>query len=270
MPHKRFTFVAALSACFTCMLTAQIPKSETQLVLTYLDAQAKTADKDVPQFTRLTQPYAPLDFQVRASTNAHASDVRNYLFGVAAASSNMDPKVAPAMANDFHCGQPCAEQRFRKFVEQHERVSALVARFVPLVQLKVVSQWGVSNDYRVNDTFIQKGVITTFSPAGDIGVLPNASGKQFKAVTDATGLNLQDIATAESMAAELSSLGIAAIVRSPQGIRIVRSGCSDNQSGLLFKRRDVPEPKEKDDFGEGLELVIAVKVAQDIYYFETS
>ncbi|WP_419805428.1 hypothetical protein [Terriglobus sp.] len=182
----------------------------------------------------------------------------------------MDPKVAPGMANDFHCGEACADQRFRKFVEQHERVSALVARFVPLVQLKIVSQWGVLNDYRVNDTLIQKSLITSFRPMGDIGIVPNASGKQFKSVSDATGLNLQDIATAESIAAELASLNIAAIVRSPQGIRVIRSGCSDNQAGLLFKRTDVPEPKEKDDFGEGLELVFAVKVAQDIYYFETT
>ena len=47
-------------------------------------------------------------------------------------------------------------------MEQHEAVSALVMSFVPLGKIALVAQWGTSGDYRVNDTFVRGGTITTF------------------------------------------------------------------------------------------------------------
>lgn len=70
--------------------------------------------------------------------------------------------------------------------------------------------------------------------------------------TTATNLPTDEVSQAEVMAAELASLHVAALVRSPQGIRVIRTGNADNQSGLLFKQLSVAAPKSGDSLGERL------------------
>ncbi len=86
----------------------------------------------------------------------------------------------------------------------------------------------------------------------------------------ATGLTQTEISQAEAIAAELGSLHLAAILRSPQGIRVIRTGNADNQSGLLFKKLSIAAPKVGDSLGEGLDVSVIDRIAQDIYYFETN
>ena len=182
----------------------------------------------------------------------------------------MDDFVAPKMANDFHCGSPCATSRIKEFIAQNQQISPPISKFLRLEKLNVISQWSVPGDFRINDTFVEHGTITAFSPAGLIGIVPNSAGKKAGSLPEATGLNASDINEARSIAVELASLHLAAIVRSPEGIRVIRTGNADNQCGLLFKRLSAPEPKKGDDFGEGLEVVGVTMLAKDIYYFETT
>ena len=81
---------------------------------------------------------------------------------------------------------------------------------------------------------------------------------------------MEELSQAKLIADKLAGLRLAPIVRSPQGIRVIRTGNADNQSGLLFKRLSVAPPKAKDSFGEGLDLDGVTMLAQDIYYFETN
>ncbi len=266
--------IVALGLCFTACshrsAEAQVTRQEIALAQRYIELQAAPVSKDIGKFTGLTQPYAPLDFEVRHADGKHASDIRNVLFGYAGATAGLDDSQTPKMANDFHCGPPCATERVRSFLDQNRRVSALVKRFLTAGRVGIVSQWGVPGDLRINDTFVQRGTITTFSPLGAVGLLPNSQGKTSSNLVAATGLTASEIEEARAIAAELVALHLAAIVRSPQGIRVIRTGNSDNECGLLFKKVTVPEPKEGDDFGEGLEIVGITAIAQDIYYFETS
>lgn len=249
---------------------AQASAGDAAPVQRYLDQETHLVSGSVSQFTNLTQPYAPLDFQVRDASNKQASDIRNYLFGVASALAGLDDDAALKMANDFHCGQPCSAARIKSLVEQHERVTPLVMRFVPIGGLNIIAQWNVPGEFRVNDTFKRGESITSYKTAGPKGVIPNSAGTKAENLTDATGLSPSEVSQAEEIAAELASLHLAAIVRSPQGIRVVLTGNADNQCGLLFKRLSVAEPKPGDSFGEGLDVALVVMIAKDIYYFETN
>ncbi len=249
---------------------AQVSPEERALVQTYIEQEASPIAGSINEFATLAQPYAPLDFQIRQSNNEHASALRNYFFGVSSAVAGLSGSVAPQMANDFHCGDSCTASRIRSFVDQNQQVSSLVMRFVPLTSLNVIAQWGTSNNFRINDTFIQQNVITTYIPAGTIGIVPNSTGKRFSNVLEATGLTFEEAAVAKEIAIQLAFLHLAAIVRSPQGVRVIRTGNADNQCGLLFKRLSVKEPKQGDSFGEGLDVNGVTKLAPDIYCFETN
>ena len=93
---------------------AQVSDVDYGPAIKYLQQEAGAVGGDEARFVALTQPYAPLDFQVRQASNSHASAVLNYLFGVASASAGMAGTVAPKMANGFSlrsalCHQPHPE-----------------------------------------------------------------------------------------------------------------------------------------------------------------
>ena len=250
---------------------AQVSTEDTAPVAHYMEQEALSVSKSLDRFTALTQPYAPLDFQVRQASNEHASAVRNYLFGAASAAAGLEASVAPKMANDFHCGQPCATARIRKLVDEHEKITPLVMKFVNLDQVDLIAQWETDGDFRVNDTFIRNGIITTYRPEGKIGIVPNSNGiKQGNSVAEATGLTTATVLQVKAIVAELASIHVAAIVRSAQGIRVVLAGNADNQGGLLFKKLSVKDPKQGDSFGEGLDISGVTMLAKDIYYYETN
>ena len=207
----------------------------------YAKQQGAQVSGNLDKFTRLTQPYAPLDIQVTGAPIDQAREIKNFFFGIAAASSGIAVDKATAMTNGFHC-QGCAESRMGELRKDVQGIRALVDRFNGISRnLLILAQWETPGDFRFNSTF-HEGVITQ-EYTNDQGIFPRSTSKSYPDVSSAMkpiGISEVDV---DALLRQMNALHIVALVRTGEGVRAIRAGVTRSEAGLLFLTPGVARPE---------------------------
>lgn len=271
------TLFAALILCFAAGPFAQtrpdfpVPRAEQEFValFSHLEGYGGAIRENPKAFTLAALPYGPLDLQVtKAKTYEEASILKNFYLGIAGSASGVD---AAAMANRFHCGQNCIESRKSDVVGKLAQISEIVNDFSAISQLQVVAQWGISNEYRVNNVFHMMGQTNESAPSPVMGFVPSDKWRKLENPEKYLEEIKVSKAKFELLLTRLREMSLAAVVRSSEGdIRAVRGGIGDNEAGLLFLKNQSRKPKKAQKLLDGREYVFIEEIKPGIFYYETS
>jgi hypothetical protein len=72
----------------------------------------------------------------------------------------------------------------------------------------------------------------------------------------------------EALLRQMDSVQIVALLRTPEGVRAIRTGITRSIAGLLFvaKKGEIPKPREENN---GIRINGFIQVAYDVFYFES-
>jgi hypothetical protein len=266
-----------LTVCSVAAVLAQsrpsfpVPRAEQEFeaLFLHLKGYAGSIRGNQKAFKLAVLPYAPLDLQVtKAKTHDEASVLKNFYLGIAGAATGID---SAAMANSFHCGQSCIEYRKSSVMGSLSRISELVDEFSSVPQLEVLAQWGIKDEYRVNNVFHMRGQTNESLASAAMGFIPSDKWRKL----DNPEKYLEEIkvskAKFDSVLTRVRELSLAAVVRTAEGdIRIVRVGIGDNEAGLLFLKKSTKKPKKGQKMIDGKEYIYIEEVEPNIFYYETS
>lgn len=248
-----------------------VPRAEQEFVALFphIEGYGGTIKNDQEAFVLAVLPYAPLDLQItKAQSYEEADTLRNFYLGIAGAASGID---SAALANSFHCGKSCVEYRKSDVVGKLTRITNLVAEFNAVPQIKILAQWGIKDEYRVNNVFHMMGQTNESLPSSVMGFIPSDKWKKLESPEK----YLEEIkvpkAKFDSMLTKVKEMSLAAVVRDAQeNVRIVRVGISDNEAGLLFLKNSFDKPKKGQKMLDGREYVYVEEIKPGIFYYETS
>lgn len=236
------------------------------LLSTYAKEQGATVNGDLTTFMRLTQPYAPLDIQVVGESIDDARQTKARFFGMAAESSGIGVDKAVAMTDAFHC-QSCGPTRVEELRKDLPEIRLLVQRFDAMPDdVLLLAHWGIPGDFRVNSIFHQGSLTQEY--ANYQNVFPGTTVRIFKDAAKALrslGIQQPDL---EGLLKQMEKTHIVALLRTPEGIRAIRTGVTRSMAGLLFvaHKGDIPKPREENN---GLRINGFIKEAEDVFYFES-
>jgi len=232
----------------------------------YAKEQGVTVKGDLVTFTRLTQPYAPLDVQVVGASIDEARQIKGRFFGMAASSSGIGLDKTLAMTNGFHC-QTCGPARVEDLRKDLPEIRLLVQRFSAMPnEVLLLAQWGIPGDFRINSIFHQGSLTQEYT--SNQNVFPGAVVKRFDDVSTALklfGVQQRDL---EALLKQMDMVHIIALVRTPDGVRAIRTGVTRSMAGLLFvaNKGEIPKPREENN---GIRINGFIKEADDVFYFES-
>ena len=177
----------ALTLCSVVALFAQgrpsfpVPRAEQEFeaLFPHLQGYGSSIRGNQKAFTLAVLPYAPLDLQVtKAKTHEEASDLKNFYLGIAGAASGND---SAAMANSFHCGQSCIQYRKSDVEGKLVQISELVNEFSSISRLELLAQWGMKDEYRVDNVFHMMGQTNESLPSAVMGFIPSDKWRKLDA-----------------------------------------------------------------------------------------
>jgi hypothetical protein len=232
----------------------------------YAKKQSASVNGDLATFTRLTQPYAPLDIQVVGAAVSQARQIKVSFFDLAASASGIAHDKSAAMTNDFHC-QGCGPARVEGLWKDVPAIRLLVQRFNDMPnELTLLAQWGIPGDFRFNSIFHEGSLTQEY--ASNQNIFPGAAGRTFQDVSTplvSLGIHQSDL---ETLLNQMDALHIVALVRTPEGTRAIRAGVTCNEAGLLFVYRtgDIPKPRAEDN---GILINDFIAMSDDVFYFES-
>jgi hypothetical protein len=267
----------ALILCFAATPFAQnrpsfpVPraKQEFEALIPHLEGYGGSIRGNQKAFTLAVLPYAPLDLQVtKANTHEEASVLKNFYLGIASAASGIDSAV---MANSFHCGQSCVEYRKTDVVGKLSQISELVNEFSATSQLEVIAQWGIKDEYRVNNVFHMMGQTNESLPSSVMGFIPSDKWRKL----DTPEKYLEEIKLSKPkfdvLLTKIREMSLAVVARTSEGdIKVVRVGIGDNEAGLLFLKNPSKKPKKGQKMLDGREYIYIEEIKPNIFYYETS
>ena len=248
-----------------------VPRAEQEFVALFphVEGYGGAIRNDQKAFTLAVLPFAPLDLQITKAQNYEEANVlRNFYLGIAGAASGIDPT---ALANSFHCGKTCIEYRRSDVVGKLTRIAELVDEFDAARQVEILAQWGIKDEYRVNNVFHMMGQTNESVPSPLMGFVPSDKWRKLASPEK----YLEEIklpqAKFDAMLTKVKEMSLAAVVRDSQGnIRVVRVGISDNEAGLLFVKTPANKPKKGQKMLDGREFVYVEEIKPNIFYYETS
>jgi len=232
----------------------------------YAKEQGATVKGDLTTFTRLTQPYAPLDIQVVGASVDEARQIKGRFFGIAAASSGIGLDKTLSMTNGFHC-QTCGPARVEDLRNDLPEIRLLVQRFNAMPNEGLLfAHWGIAGDFRINSIFHQGSLTQEYS--SNQNVFPGAVVKRFDDVSAALkslGIQQPDL---DALLKQMDAAHIVALLRTPDGVRAIRTGVTRSMAGLLFvtNKGEIPKPREENN---GIRINGFIKEADDVFYFES-
>jgi hypothetical protein len=220
-------------------------------------------------FKRWTLPYAPLYLEVRYTLDhQEASNLCNFYLGIAAGAFKID---SAALTDNFHCGPDCTKYRRSDIESKLAQLDELVQKFRNMPNVKLLANWGIDDDFRINDLYRIMGQQRITRPSPIMGFVPSSVWEPVDDVDryiKSIGEKPKDVYGILKIMRELS---IAAIVRETNGLtRVIRVGISDNESGLLFTIIDKPPYMIGDKIRDGRKIQLIEKVKSNVYFYETT
>lgn len=222
-------------------------------------------------FRQSAVPYGPLDLQVENGTPEEVEALRNFNLGVSSFFAQLPRGRAAEMANEFHCGPPCTSSRKNTLKRQLEKIKHVVKRFENLPELRILSQWGKPEEFRMNNIFVISGETRESMPSSEMGFVPSGTWRQLESVEDYIKRIAVSPAELKAMLQTLHDLGLAALVKKKSGeIFVVQTGISDNESGLLLLPDKGKKPGLKQKTSNGGEYSYVDELEPNIFYYETT
>ena len=248
-----------------------VPRAEAEFVplFGHLKGLGSRVEGSRPAFTLLALPYAPLDLQVtRAASHDEATALKNFYLGIAGAISGVD---ALAAANSFHCGKGCVESRRDGMKDKLPRIAELVREFDGVPRLTIIAQWGVADEFRVNNVFEMLGRTNESLPSPVMGFVPSDRWRKLASIDEYLAEIKITRERFDPLLARTRELDIAAIVREAHGgIRVVRVGIGDNEAGMLFVGTGAAKPERGRKLADGRQYVVVEQIKPGVFYYETS
>jgi hypothetical protein len=248
-----------------------VPRAEQEFValIPHVEGYCGAINNDQKAFTLAVLPFGPMDLQITKAQNyEEANLLRNFYLGIAGAACGIDPA---GLANSFHCGKTCIEYRRSDVVGKLDRIGQLVNEFDAAQQIQILAQWGIKDEYRVNNVFHMMGQTNESLPSPLMGFVPSDKWRKL----DAPEKYLEEIKLSQTkfdeMLTTLKTMNLAAVVRDSLGnTRVVRVGISDNEAGLLFVKSTSAKPKKGQKMLDGREYVYVEEIRPNTFYYETS
>lgn len=227
----------------------------TEAVRTQI-AVAQAVAGDSKKFAMLARPFGPLNLTMGEVAGAadpeEADSLQSFAFGAAGAAAKVDPAK---LANDFHCGPPCAKRRKAELLKTLPQARAIAASF-SAANYRVISLW--PGAVRVDDQVFGGAYHLERSPllrlaVGTVG--PPAAGSP--------------PADAARIQAELSQTAATSVVRDEfGGIRLIhRDSIGDNEAGLLFATEEQAGAVDKRTLANGGSYVGLEPAAPGVYFY---
>ena len=241
--------------------------ADWQQLRTYIASQARNVHGDAELFTKLTQPYAPLDLTVTRGDLKSAQSSRDIFYGMAGAAAGVSRTALMAHMNTFKRGQEGPADLATDLTLHLPPLRELARKFsatAPEVQL--IAQWNIDGDLRLNNTFLQHS--TAIAYLDHNGYIPHPPGVPFHSLdAELNGDHLTQT-DLDTIVSSMRSLHIVALLKMPLGIRAIYSGASHNETGLLFLNPGQTPPRTGDRWGNGIELSAVLSIAPGLYLYE--
>jgi len=246
-----------------------VPRAEPEFrkLLPFVQGWAQQNAGDEELFKRWSLPFGPLSIQVTKGNHSEASSLKNLYLGVSGAAFKVNPM---ALANSFHCGPSCVEYRRADLKSKFPRIEPLVSHFRALVSIRVIANWGLGDDFRVNELFRIMSQQNLTQPSPIMGFVPSGVWHPVKDAEEyikSLGANPSDV---REILKEMRDLSLSAIVVDTGSVvRVVRVGIADNESGLLFALGDAAPYKKGDKLSDGREVILIEPLKPHVYFYET-
>jgi hypothetical protein len=241
--------------------------ADWQHLRTYIDSQARNVHGDAELFTKLTQPYAPLDLTVTRGDLKSVQSSRDIFYGMAGAAAGISRTALMAHMNTFKRSQDSPSDLATDLTLHLPSLRELAQKFsatAPEVQL--IAQWNIDGDLRLNNTFLQASTVTAYLEHN--GYIPYPPGVPFHSLDAELSADHLTQADLDATIASMRSLHIVALLKMPLGVRAIYSGVTHNETGLLFLNPGQPPPHTGDRWGNGLQLSTVLSIGPGVYLYE--
>ena len=241
--------------------------TDWQHLRSYAQTQAASIHGDAALFTKLTQPYAPLDLNITHGDLKTVQSSRDIFYGIAGAAAGLSRDAIVQRLDTFKASQQSPSDLASDLALHLPELRQLVQKFSATApEVLVIAQWDVPGDLRLNNTFLQHSVVTTYlEHNGFVPYPPGVSFHSLDAELNADHLSRDDL---DVIVSAMHSLHIVALLKTPIGIRAIYSGVSHNETGLLFLNSGETPPRPGDRWGNGIELSSALSIGPDVYLYE--
>jgi hypothetical protein len=241
--------------------------TDWQHLRSYAQSQAASIHGDTALFTKLTQPYAPLDLTVTRGDLKSVQSSRDIFYGMAGAAAGLSRDAIVQRLDTFKASQQSPSDLASDLVLHLPELRQLVQKFSATApEVQIIAQWDVPGDLRLNNTFLQHSAVTAYLEHN--GFVPYPPGVPFHSLDSeltADHLTHDDL---DAIVSSMHSLHIVALLRMPIGIRAIYSGVSHNETGLLFLNSGERPPRPGDRWGNGIELSSTLTIGPDTFLYE--
>jgi hypothetical protein len=248
-----------------------VPRAEQEFVALFphLEGYCGAIRNDQKAFALAVMPFAPMDLQItKAQNHEEANLLRNFYLGIVGAACGID---SAALANSFHCGKNCTENRKSDVVEKLDKIRQLVDEFAAAQPIQILAQWGIKDEYRVNNVFHMMGQTNESLASPLMGFIPSDKWRKVGGIEQYLEELKLPRTKFDAMLTKLKEMSLVAMVRDAQGnIRVVRVGVGDNEAGLLFVKTPSDKPRKGQKLLDGREYVYLDELRANVFYYETS
>jgi len=240
------------------------------LIEKYTAEFGRAINGDTNRFKHLALPYSPLDLQIKKAKNyEEASYWRNIYGGVAGAAAKVDPI---ALVNSFECGWSCVDYRKSDLIGKLPKILELVKEFNDAPQIELIANWGIEDEYRVNNVFHMLGGRTREAlPSPIMGFVPSGKWRKLDSIEKYFDEIKISKTKFDSLITKTKELGLVTVMRNPNGdTKVIRVGIFDCESGLLFLKQASSKPVKGQKTPDGKEYVYIEEIKPNIFFYETS
>ena len=213
-------------------------------------------------------PYGPLTLEARKATPEDAARLRELHQALVASACGLSME---RVKDPSGCEPDCV-QEWRTGIEKNAKaVDALAAEFGYWKSVHLIAYFGPSGEFRVNDVFVLGGEVREALPVTDAGLVPSGNWKTWPTIESAIGRFGVPPSRLVSFPERLHSLGLIAIVREANGLRLVGGGSGNVERGLLRLRPGTAPPKidSRREDGRVYSLLVRQKDLLNTWYYET-
>ena len=262
--------ILTAAACFAQEMKFPVPRAEKEFAKAVEGSKrlAETINGDTGRFLSFVSPYSPLDIQIKNGTYRESEIIKNMYFGAMGWISGVDPRN---LTNEYHCGEKCTEARFIEISSNFENILKTLKSMMELKKIRILSQWGKKEEYRINDIYNLGWDVVEALPSPAMGFVPSGEWKEWDDIEDCLEVLGVDEARLLRVIADMNKYSIAAmVINKGKPIRIIHSGLSDNESGLLILADGAEAPEEGDNLDSGKSYKLIVPLINRCYYYETN
>ena len=247
-----------------------IPRAqeEFRLLGPHVHGYCGTITGDEKAFRHAVVPFGPMDLTVSKGTPDEASVLRSLYLGMVGAICKVDAAV---LSRSFHCGPACTSGRREELFSGLRKIKKTVSAFQEMSAVDLVSQWGIVGEDRINNVFVMMGQVVETKPSEVMGFVPSDHWVRLEGLgVYLSRLGISDAAFS-SFLRGVKELSLAAVVRDEAGIRVVRVGIGESESGLLFltKDRRSRTPRSGEKAKDGRRYVTVEELEPGLLFYET-